>query len=176
MQRAIFLDRDGVINYPIVFLGKPYSPKFFNEFVLYPDAIKTLQEFRLRGYALVIVTNQPDVGHGLIDMSEIIKMHQYLEGFIEIELIQICPHKQDEGCLCRKPKAGMLLDAAKSMNIDLPNSWLIGDRISDIQAGNRAGVNTIFIDRGYAETQGNIIQAQIVNNLQEAGNLILSKR
>lgn len=174
MRRAIFLDRDGVINYPIVLLGKPYAPKFFNEFVLYPDAIKTLQEFRLGGYALIIVTNQPDVGHGLIQMSEIIQMHQYLERFIDIELIQICTHKQDEGCLCRKPKAGMLLDAAKRLNIDLPNSWLIGDRISDIQAGNNAGVNTVFIDRGYAETQGNIIQVKVVKSLQEAGSLIFS--
>ncbi len=174
MQRAIFLDRDGVINYPIVLLGKPYAPKFFNEFVLYPDAIKSLLEFRLKGYALVVVTNQPDIGHGLIDMSEIIQMHQYLERYIEIELIQICPHKQDEGCLCRKPKAGMLFDAAKRMNIDLPNSWLIGDRISDIQAGNQGGVNTIFIDRGYAETQGKIIEAHIVSSLQEACSLILA--
>jgi D-glycero-D-manno-heptose 1,7-bisphosphate phosphatase len=174
LQRAIFLDRDGVINYPIVLLGKPYAPKFFNEFVLYPDAIKSLQEFRLKGYALVVVTNQPDIGHGLIDMSEIIQMHQYLERYIEIELIQICPHKQDEGCLCRKPKAGMLFDAAKRMNIDLPNSWLIGDRISDIQAGNQGGVNTIFIDRGYAETQGKIIEAHIVSSLQEACSLILA--
>ncbi len=174
MQRAIFLDRDGVINYPIVLLGKPYAPKFFDEFVLYPDAIKSLQEFRLKGYVLVVVTNQPDIGHGLIDMSEIIQMHQYLEKYIEIELIQICPHKQDEGCLCRKPKAGMLFDAAKRMNIDLPNSWLIGDRISDIQAGNQGGVNTIFIDRGYAETQGKIIEAHIVNSLQEACSLILA--
>ena len=174
MQRAIFLDRDGVINYPIVLLGKPYAPRFFNEFVLYPDAIKSLQEFRLKGYVLVVVTNQPDIGHGLIDMSEIIQMHQYLERYIEIELIQICPHKQDEGCLCRKPKAGMLFDAAKRMNIDLPNSWLIGDRISDIQAGNQAGVNTIFIDRGYAETQGKIIEAHIANSLQEACSLILA--
>jgi D-glycero-D-manno-heptose 1,7-bisphosphate phosphatase len=174
LQRAIFLDRDGVINYPIVLLGKPYAPKFFNEFVLYPDAIKSLLEFRLKGYALVVVTNQPDIGHGLIDMSEIIQMHQYLERYIEIELIQICPHKQDEGCLCRKPKAGMLFDAAKRMNIDLPNSWLIGDRISDIQAGNQGGVNTIFIDRGYAETQGKIIEAHIVSSLQEACSLILA--
>jgi D-glycero-D-manno-heptose 1,7-bisphosphate phosphatase len=174
LQRAIFLDRDGVINYPIVLLGKPYAPKFFDEFVLYPDAIKSLQEFRLKGYVLVVVTNQPDIGHGLIDMSEIIQMHQYLEKYIEIELIQICPHKQDEGCLCRKPKAGMLFDAAKRMNIDLPNSWLIGDRISDIQAGNQGGVNTIFIDRGYAETQGKIIEAHIVNSLQEACSLILA--
>jgi D-glycero-D-manno-heptose 1,7-bisphosphate phosphatase len=155
-------------------LGKPYAPKFFNEFVLYPDAIKSLLEFRLKGYALVVVTNQPDIGHGLIDMSEIIQMHQYLERYIEIELIQICPHKQDEGCLCRKPKAGMLFDAAKRMNIDLPNSWLIGDRISDIQAGNQGGVNTIFIDRGYAETQGKIIEAHIVSSLQEACSLILA--
>ena len=174
MQRAIFLDRDGVINYPIILHGKPYAPKFFKEFVLYPDAIKTLQEFKFKGYALVIVTNQPDVGHGLTNMSEIIQMHQYLESYIEIELIQICPHKQYEGCLCRKPKAGMLFDAAKRMDIDLPNSWLIGDRISDIQAGNQGGVNTIFIDRGYAETQGNIIDAHIVNSLQEACSLILA--
>lgn len=174
MRRAIFLDRDGVINYPIVLLGKPYAPKVFSEFVLYPDAIKTLQEFKSYGFALVIVTNQPDVGHGLIDMSELTKMHQFIQGLINIEMIQICPHKQDEGCLCRKPKAGMLLDAAKKMNIDLSNSWLIGDRISDIEAGNSAGVKTIFIDRDYAETQGNIIQASVVNSLEEAGRLIAS--
>jgi D-glycero-D-manno-heptose 1,7-bisphosphate phosphatase len=174
LQRAIFLDRDGVINRPIILHKKPYAPKFFNEFVLYPETIKTLRELKADGYVLIIVTNQPDVGHGLIKLSEITKMHQYLKRFVDIEKIQICTHKQDEDCLCRKPKPGMLLDAAKKMNIDLSNSWLIGDRIGDIQAGNQAGVNTIFIDRGYAETQGNIIKAHIVNSLQEAGNLILA--
>ena len=89
-------------------------------------------------------------------------------------MIQICPHKQDEGCLCRKPKPSMLLDAAQRMSIDLPNSWLIGDRVSDIEAGNRAGVKTIFIDRGYVETRHNIIKATIVNSLQEAGNVIFA--
>lgn len=174
MRRAIFLDRDGVINYPIILHGKPYAPKFFNEFVLYPDSIEVLKEFKLKDYVLVIVSNQPDIGHGLIDMSEIIKMHQYLEMLIKIDLIQICPHKQDQGCLCRKPKSGMLLDAAEKINIDMSNSWLIGDRISDIEAGNRAGVNTIFIDRGYTETQGKIIKCPIVSNLQEAQNLIFT--
>ena len=174
MRRAIFLDRDGVINRPIILQGKPYAPRVFNDFILYPDAIEVLQKFRERGYALIIVTNQPDVGHRLIDISEINKMHQYLRKLIDIEMIKICPHKQNEGCLCRKPKAGMLFDAAEKINIDLSASWLIGDRISDIQAGNKAGVRTVFIDRGYAETQGNIIEAEIVNSLEEAGNLIFT--
>jgi len=174
LNSAIFLDRDGVINKPIILNGKPYAPHTYSEFHLYDDVPKALKALVKAGHKIVLITNQPDIGNGLTEISELKKMHDYLQALFRIDLIQVCPHRQNEGCLCRKPLPGMILEAARSLEIDLSRSWLVGDRVSDIKAGTNAGVRSIFIDRGYFESENNIIEAQVAKNLEEATTLILN--
>jgi D-glycero-D-manno-heptose 1,7-bisphosphate phosphatase len=99
----------------------------------------------------VIVTNQPDVAKGLIAPETLSAMHARLALRLDPDAIEVCPHDQAAGCDCRKPKPGMLLRAAARLRIDLSRSFMIGDRMSDIEAGQTAGCRCIFVDRGYRE-------------------------
>jgi len=150
-NRAVFLDRDGVINRAIVKGGKPYAPRELKEFRLLPGATAAVQDLKCSGFVIFVVTNQPDIGHGLIDPQALERMHERLRERLPIDDIRVCPHRQDEGCMCRKPRPGMLNSLAEEWNIDMAGSYMIGDRESDINAGKNAGCKTILIDRNYAE-------------------------
>ncbi|MBI5051063.1 MAG: HAD family hydrolase, partial [Nitrospirae bacterium] len=144
-KKAIFLDRDGVINKVLLNDGKPFSPRRFEEFVLIPDIEISLNSFRSMGFLNIIVTNQPDIARGLIEMQELNKMHNLLMEKLAIDDIIVCPHDDADDCRCRKPKAGMLLDGSKKWNIDIKKSFLIGDTWKDIEAGKSAGCKSILI-------------------------------
>jgi D-glycero-D-manno-heptose 1,7-bisphosphate phosphatase len=98
-----------------------------------------------------VVTNQPDVGNGLVSDSVVAAMHDKLRKALPIDDVRVCPHSQSAGCECRKPKPGMLIDAARALNIDLERSFMVGDRRGDIVAGQAVGCYTLFIDRRYTE-------------------------
>ena len=164
---AVFLDRDGVLSLSIVRNGKPFAPTRLEDFALYPEVPEQVQQLRSFGLAIVVVTNQPDVGHGLVARETVEAMHAILRETIVPDLIQVCYHRQDEGCSCRKPKPGMLLLAAAELGIDLSRSFMVGDRWSDIDAGVAAGCWTIFLDRGYGEKKPPAAWA-IVGSLGEA--------
>ena len=149
---AVFLDRDGVINKSIIIEGKPYAPRTIADFVLLPDAELAIEEITRRGYLVFVVTNQPDIGNGLVDPLEVGKMHQVLKK-LPIQKIYMCPHSQTDGCSCRKPLPGMMLCARDEYDIDLQNSFLIGDRKSDMDAAKNANCKSIFIDYGYDESK-----------------------
>ncbi len=151
LRPAVFLDRDGVLNRSGVRAGKPVAPRRSEEFELYPETAPCLAALRQAGYALAVVTNQPDVGHGLIAADELSRMHARLQTAAPVDFIGVCPHRQDDGCACRKPRTGLLEQASAALGIDPARSFMIGDRASDILAGRRFGCHTIFIDRGYAE-------------------------
>lgn len=151
VNRAIFLDRDGVINEPIVRNGKPYAPRKFVDFVLLPDVELAINEMVSMGFLVFVVTNQPDIGNGLVDPLEIEKMHQ-LVGDLKINQIYMCPHSQIEYCSCRKPKPGMIWRARDEHNIVLQSSYLVGDRKTDMEAAMNAGCLSVFVDRGYTES------------------------
>jgi D-glycero-D-manno-heptose 1,7-bisphosphate phosphatase len=146
---AVFLDRDGVINRSPVRGGKPFAPRRLEEFRLLPGVAAQAAALRELGYLLVVITNQPDIGHGLLDWQTLNEFHNRLRARIAPDAIMVCPHRQDEGCDCRKPRPGMLLEAARRLTIDFGQSYVIGDRWSDIEAGRTVGCYTILINRGY---------------------------
>ena len=164
---AVFLDRDGVICRTFIRNGKPYAPRKLKDFILMPNAQRSVALLKQLGYKVIVVTNQPDIGNGLVQLEEVEAMHLKLYEKTMVDDIFICTHRQDEGCSCRKPNPGMLNTAALKHNIDLKKSFMVGDRSSDIEAGNKAGCKTIFIDRHYIETRPTQFHAK-VNSLQSA--------
>ncbi|MCF6137322.1 D-glycero-alpha-D-manno-heptose-1,7-bisphosphate 7-phosphatase [Pseudalkalibacillus berkeleyi] len=168
MERAVFLDRDGVINDNKRPVNQPDDLK------LYPgvgDAIRRLND---DGYIVFVVTNQGGVGLGYLSVQDLENIHHYMmtelskEG-AHIHEIRACIHKPHEGCTCRKPDSGMLTDLAKKYNVDLSNSYMIGDRITDIEAGQKAGTKTIFLGEKHVDAD------YTTDNLEKAANWILKK-
>lgn len=152
MKRAVFLDRDGVINAAVVRDGKPYPPATAAEFALLPGVVEACAKLKAAGFLLVVVTNQPDVGRGTQRREEVEAMHAVMCTRLPIDRVEVCYDRgQEQPSEFRKPAPGMLLRAARELDIDLAQSWMIGDRWRDIDCGAAAGCRTIFIDHGYAE-------------------------
>ena len=172
-SRAVFLDRDGVINYAVVRDGKPYPPANLTELRTTPGAESALKELKGRGFKLIVVTNQPDVARGLQTQAAVETINQALSSSLPLDDIFVCYHSDDDHCDCRKPKPGMLLDAAKKHNIDLARSYLVGDRWRDIDAGHNAGCKTILVDSGYNERMPARPPEARVASLREAADWIL---
>jgi D-glycero-D-manno-heptose 1,7-bisphosphate phosphatase len=152
--RAIFLDRDGVINRPLIRDGKPYPPVSIHEFEILPGVTEACRVFKELGFLLVVATNQPDVGRGTIPLEAVETVHRWLVQQLPIDRVMVCFHGGTafgDPCDCRKPQPGMLLEAAEAMKIDLAKSFMIGDRWRDVDCGFSAGCQTIFIDWGYEE-------------------------
>ena len=172
MQRAIFLDRDGVIN-KVIFRkdnNKPESPRSFEEFELFEGTEDFLKRLKKEGFLTIIVTNQPDIARGLTSRKTLNKMHNFIKDNLSIDDIFVCPHDGDNSCQCRKPKLGMLLQAAKKWDIDLKNSFFIGDTWRDVGTGENAGCTTILIDYPYNKKIKSDFR---VNDLKWAGKIIL---
>ena len=152
---AIFLDRDGTLNRIVRVDDKPFPPRTLEEFVLFEDAAAGCQALARAGFTLVVVTNQPDVGRGTLDQAMVERLHALLRTLIpELARIEVCfdaGRGPETDSPRRKPAPGMLLDAARELNLDLTRSWIIGDRWRDVDCGQRAGVRTVFIDYGYDE-------------------------
>jgi D-glycero-D-manno-heptose 1,7-bisphosphate phosphatase len=172
---AVFLDRDGVLSVPEFRDGRSFAPKRLSDFHLYADAAPSLRRLKDAGYALVVVTNQPDVGNGLTPQPEVEAMHRRLEAELPLDRIEACYHAQGAGCACRKPNPGMLLSAAAALEIDLGRSIMVGDRNSDMGAGRAAGCATVFIDRGYRDERPQNAD-HVVLTLTEATDKILAQR
>lgn len=171
LKRAVFLDRDGVINPSVVRDGKPYPPATVEEFRLLPRVREACEQLKSAGFLLIVVTNQPDVARGTQLQSTVEEMHALLRKWIPVDDVVACYHDGDD-CDCRKPKPGMLLSSAKKHNIDLTSSYMVGDRWRDVDCGARAGCTTVFIDYGYAEA----LRAQpdyIVADLASAAEIII---
>lgn len=173
MKQAIFLDRDGVINSTIIKEGKPFSPRKFEDFKLIDGIKDILERFRARGLLNIIVTNQPDIARGLMKKEELQKMHNLIMEKLPVDDIFICPHDDADNCNCRKPKPGMLLEAAKKWDIDLSESFMIGDSWKDIEAGRNAGCTTLLIDSPYNKQIDSDLRA---NELSAVAEMILNSR
>jgi D-glycero-D-manno-heptose 1,7-bisphosphate phosphatase len=152
MRRAVFLDRDGVLNKAYVRGGKPYSPDSIDEMIIMPDAREALERLRQHGFRLIVATNQPDVARGRLTRAQVDAMNGYLQSKLPLDGIEMCPHDDADHCDCRKPKPGLLLHAADREGIDLSQSFMVGDRYRDIEAGHSAGCRTILVGDGYGET------------------------
>jgi D-glycero-D-manno-heptose 1,7-bisphosphate phosphatase len=175
MNRAVFLDRDGVINRPIIREKRPYPPRSVAEFEILPGVENACCAFKTAGYLLVVVTNQPDVGRGTLERAVVEEIHRFMVSQLPIDLVSTCFHageKYGQPCDCRKPSPGMLLSAASQLQIDLARSYMIGDRWRDIDCGKRAGCKTIFIDWGYTEELFETPD-HVVSNLAEAADIIV---
>lgn len=148
---AVFLDRDGVLNEAFVRDGVPTPPRSLEEFRVLPGVAEACAELRRAGFVLVVVTNQPDVARGTQTRAEVDRMHERLRSLVPLDEVCVCPHDDSDGCVCRKPQPGLLLDAAERLNLDLARSASVGDRWRDIEAARRAGVRAIHVERHYSE-------------------------
>jgi D-glycero-D-manno-heptose 1,7-bisphosphate phosphatase len=148
---AVFLDRDGVVNRAPVRAGRPTSPAGVGELEVLPGVPEACARLRAAGFALIVVTNQPEVARGRLSREVVEAIHDCLRRRLPLDDIRVCYHDDADGCACRKPKPGMLLAAARDWGIDLARSVMVGDRWRDIEAGRRAGCRTVFIDYGYVE-------------------------
>jgi D-glycero-D-manno-heptose 1,7-bisphosphate phosphatase len=148
-RRAVFLDRDGVINKAVVRDGKPYPPATIDELEVLPGVAEALNRLKAAGYALVVVTNQPDVARGRQTQAAVLAMHDRLAALLPIDEFRVCWHDDADNCDCRKPKPGLL---TREPLYDLANSVIVGDRWRDIEAGRRAGCSAaILVEYGYDE-------------------------
>jgi len=149
-RAAAFLDRDGVLNVAPVVDGvpRPQSPDDVQLLHGVEDACAALAG---AGLVLVVVTNQPDVARGTRTRAEIDEIHRRLTARLPITEFRVCTHDDGDGCECRKPAPGLLLQAAADLELDLTRSVIVGDRWRDVEAGRAAGVRTVFVDHGYAE-------------------------
>ena len=173
LQRpAVFLDRDGVLVVPEFRDGRSFAPRRLDNFRLYDDIRRPLIHLKTRGFLLVVVTNQPDVGKGLIEPTTLAEMNRILMRELPIDVIKTCPHMAEEQCFCRKPKPGLILEAARELDIRLDASFMVGDRASDVEAGHAAGCRTVFIDLGYAEPRPSA-PTYTARAMAEAAELIL---
>ena len=150
-NRAVFLDRDGVLNASTVVDGVPRPPRRAEDFRLLPGVAEACLRLRDAGLLLVVVTNQPDVARGTLAREDLDAIHDRLRRDLPIEHVWVCPHDDEDGCPCRKPRPGMILDAAARLGIDLNHSAAVGDRWRDVEAAYRAGVRAVFVDHGYSE-------------------------
>jgi D-glycero-D-manno-heptose 1,7-bisphosphate phosphatase len=152
---AVFLDRDGVLNRPVIRDGRPFPPATLDEFEIYPGVADGCAQLKAAGFILVVVTNQPDVGRGIQSRELVEAMHRKLrEAVPALGAIEICYHagaSHGEPCDCRKPKPGMLFRAAADHAIDLRRSFFIGDRWRDVDCAHAAGCRALLIDHGYSE-------------------------
>lgn len=146
--KAIFLDSDGVLNTAIIRNGKPAAPVSLTELDIPTEVKPCLEKLKAAGYLLICVTNKPDVERGLMTQTDVDAIFAKIRSELPLDDVCICYKENSE---CYKPKPGLLLSAAKKYDIDLAQSFMIGDRWRDIGAGQNAGVKTIWIDRGYAE-------------------------
>jgi D-glycero-D-manno-heptose 1,7-bisphosphate phosphatase len=173
-NRALFLDRDGVLNANFVHDGRPYAPRSFAEFRLLPGVENAVRCARNAGLLIIVVTNQPDVPSGITPRAEVDAMHDHLRQRLPIDDIKICFHVDADDCACRKPKPGMLLDAAAAHDIDLKTSYFVGDRWRDIEAGQAAGCFTILIEHGLQQDKVTVPD-KTVFSLPEAVAFILTR-
>ena len=172
MVPCVFLDRDGVIVVPHFREGRSFAPRRLEDFHIYPQAHESLMRLKSSGFIVAVITNQPDVGHGLIEERVLTIMHERLVHELPIDAIKVCTHRQDEHCACRKPKPGMILDLAREFGLDLPHSFVVGDRITDVEAGLAGGCIPVFIDHGYSEP-GPDSRIPRVSSIAEAADIIL---
>lgn len=149
-DRAVFLDRDGVLIETPWYDGKPGSAHALAEVELLPGVIEAVAHLRRSGWRAVMISNQPEIASGRVPRRIVEEINHWIKGRLDLDLVCMCPHQESDGCACRKPKPGLLLEAARALDIVLARSVMVGDRWRDIGAGRAAGCRTVWVDRGYA--------------------------
>lgn len=151
VKKIVFLDRDGVINKLVERDGRLVSPRCFNDFELIEGVSEAIGKLKTSEFEVVVVTNQPDISRGLMELTELELMHSQIR-LLGVDVISYCPHSDEDNCECRKPKAGLLLDyLQKSLDYKL-DLWMVGDQPSDWKAGESVGARVIkIVSEGSAE-------------------------
>jgi D-glycero-D-manno-heptose 1,7-bisphosphate phosphatase len=170
--RAVFLDRDGVLNEPAVTDGVPHPPASLEGLVMSAAAEEACRALKRAGLLLIMVTNQPDLARGTVDRVTVDAINGEIQRHLGLDDVFVCPHDDRDGCSCRKPRPGLLLDAASRWNVDLAGSVMVGDRWRDVEAGRNAGCATVWLRRDYDERPGTGAD-HIVDDLREAVPWIL---
>lgn len=174
-RAAVFLDRDGVLNEVELQDGTPLPPAAVEQLRLLPGVVEACHRLRDLGFALVVVTNQPDIARGKQTRDEVDRVHDILRRQLPLDEIVVCAHDDADDCACRKPRPGMILDAAARLDLNLAESFCVGDRWRDVESAKRAGVTAIFVDRGYGERRPTHADA-VVASLPDAVEIIASQR
>lgn len=186
VERAVFFDRDGVINDTDVDLSIPksFAPRKPEDLRIFPGVAEIIRNLKNAGFVIIVVSNQPDIALGKIDESTRAALEGKFESLIKIEGIPVeeiyyCHHHPDstnpdypKNCDCRKPKPGMLIRAGRRYKINLEDSWVIGDTDKDINAGKAAGCKTILLRRPWSE-EANCQPDFVIENLKESVDIIL---
>jgi len=175
VKPAVFFDRDGVLNLAFVRGGKPHPPATLGKLRFDPDAKNAVRKVCEAGFTPVIVTNQPDVARGMQVRAVVEQLNDAVARETGIRAVYTCYHDNADGCSCRKPQPGLIVRAAEELELALPRSYLIGDRANDVLAGRAAGCTTVFIDRGYGETPGDLPASVKVASLRDAVEWILER-
>jgi D-glycero-D-manno-heptose 1,7-bisphosphate phosphatase len=172
-RTAVFLDRDGVIN-----VNRAEHVRSWSEFDFLPSACRAIRVLAALDLAIVVVTNQANVGRGLITEETLASIHDQMVEAIEaeggrVDAVVACPHRPEDGCGCRKPEPGMLLWAAHALNLDLPHSYFIGDHESDVEAARRAGCQPILVLSGrQMQSAGDASNLSICKDLHQAVRVV----
>jgi D-glycero-D-manno-heptose 1,7-bisphosphate phosphatase len=167
----VFLDRDGTLIRTHVVDGVPRPVQSAAQVEMLPGVTVAAKRLREAGFKLVLVTNQPDVARGTLERQAVEEIHAHLRRELRLDEVMCCFHDDADGCRCRKPQAGMLLDAAERLDIRLQTSFMVGDRWRDVEAGRRAGCTTILLREPYS---GDSVRADFeVADLVEAAEIIL---
>jgi D-glycero-D-manno-heptose 1,7-bisphosphate phosphatase len=144
-KAAVFLDRDGVLNEASVRNGSPHPPLRPDQLRILPGVADACARLRARGFVLPVVTNQPDVARGALDLVTLERIHARLQEHLPIDSVWVCPHDDADRCDCRKPAPGLIHRAARHHQVDLRRSFMVGDRWRDIEAGQQAGCRTVLV-------------------------------
>lgn len=174
MRRAVFLDRDGVLNHAPIENGRARTPVGLDELQVLPGVADALHALHAHGWLLIVVTNQPDVARGTRSLELVQAINNALMAQLPLDDFLVCYHDNADNCECRKPRPGLLLRAAQKYDIDLSSSFMVGDRWRDIEAGARAGCRTCLVDYGYAESLSTPPD-HVVRTLPEAARWILEQ-
>jgi D-glycero-D-manno-heptose 1,7-bisphosphate phosphatase len=156
MNKAVFLDRDGVLNRSTLVDGVPKPPISISDIQILDGAIEAIQLLKDSNYVPVVVTNQPDISRGIISLELVQSINQKIGDLAGINHFYVCPHDDRHLCRCRKPKPGLIQLAASELNLELKGSILVGDRWRDIEAGQALNLTSYFIDYSYDEKQPNL--------------------
>jgi D-glycero-D-manno-heptose 1,7-bisphosphate phosphatase len=149
-RRAVFLDRDGVINQVVFRDGLPGSPRHLREFMLEPGVGDALELLSRGDFRMFVVTNQPDLARGLLRPDEHKAMAKKLHDQLPmLEGFAVCPHDDRHACACRKPRPGLLLTLCRQENLEMASCWMIGDSARDTEAARLAGCRSILLERAY---------------------------
>ena len=176
LKRAVFFDRDGVLNEAELRGGTPHPPASAERVRVVAAAAESVRRIHGAGYLAIVVTNQPDVARGTATRRDVEAINAAVAAQTGVDAVYTCYHDDDDACTCRKPKTGLIEQAARDYGVDVRGSFVVGDRARDVRCGRTAGCTTVFLDLGYPETPAHLDADFVVSSLPEAVDAILGAR